>query len=176
MFKKKMKWMSVGLIAGALLLSACGDSLEDENVADSNESNVNAAEAGGSYSFEVDPADYEPIEAHKDLNQEPTPLKVERIADNEVNIEMTTQITDIEIAPGIEYKTWNFNGEVPGPLIVIQEDNWINFTIHNMDPAIPHSVDFHAVHTNPAIGYADVEPNETGTFRFQASSPGVFMY
>jgi nitrite reductase (NO-forming) len=45
-----------------------------------------------------------------------------------------------------------------------------------MDPAIPHSVDFHAVHTDPAIGFADVEPNESGTFRFQAGSPGVFMY
>ncbi|MGO4890692.1 multicopper oxidase domain-containing protein, partial [Anaerobacillus sp. MEB173] len=110
------------------------------------------------------------------LSQEPTPVKIERIGPNEVNIEMTAQVTDIEIAPGIVYNTWNFNGEAPGPLLVVQEGDWINFTLHNMDPAIPHSNDFHAVHTDPKTGYADVAPNETGTFRFQANYPGVFMY
>lgn len=179
MFKQKGRSLTVGLVASVLLLSACGESTENVNAdvdsdLDSKE-NVVAA-SGGSYSFEVEPSDYEAIEPHKDLNQEPVPVKMERIGENEVNIEMTSQITDIEIAPGIDYKTWNFNGEAPGPLLVVQEGDWINFTLHNMDPAIPHSVDFHAVHTDPVKGYADVQPNETGTFRFQASKPGVFMY
>ncbi|MHA6251769.1 multicopper oxidase domain-containing protein [Oceanobacillus sp. CAU 1775] len=173
--KKKMNLVAVGLVAGALLLSACGDTAENGKVNEENAS-ANAAAPNSSYSFEVDPVDYTPIEPHKDLNQEPVPVKMERVGENEVNIEMTTQITDIEIAPGIEYKTWNFNGEAPGPLLVVQEGDWINFTLHNLDPAIPHSMDFHAVHTDPTIGFADVKPNETGTFRFQASSPGVFMY
>lgn len=170
-----MNLVAVGLIAGTLLLSACGDSV-DNSSANEDKASANAAASNGSYSFEVDPVDYTPIEPHKDLNQEPVPVKMERVGENEVNIEMTTQITDIEIAPGIEYKTWNFNGEAPGPLLVVQEGDWINFTLHNLDPAIPHSMDFHAVHTDPTIGFADVKPNETGTFRFQASSPGVFMY
>jgi len=37
-------------------------------------------------------------------------------------------------------------------------------------------MDFHAVHTAPDKGFADVEPNEEGTFVYEASSPGVFMY
>lgn len=45
-----------------------------------------------------------------------------------------------------------------------------------MDPAIPHSIDLHAVHTNPAEDFADLEPNEKGAFSFPTSSPGVFMY
>ena len=170
-----MNLVAVGLIAGTLLLSACGESV-DNSSANEDKASANASAANSSYSFEVDPVDYTPIEPHKDLNQEPVPVKMERVGENEVNIEMTTQITDIEIAPGIEYKTWNFNGEAPGPLLVVQEGDWINFTLHNLDPAIPHSMDFHAVHTDPTIGFADVKPNETGTFRFQASSPGVFMY
>jgi nitrite reductase (NO-forming) len=177
---KKVIGLSLSALIALGLFAGCGtDDVEGEN-ADQNENDqVTASESGEenrTYSYDVDPADYEPIEPHKDLDQEPVPVKQERVSENEVNIEMTAQVTDIEIAPGIEYKTWNFNGEVPGPVLVVQEGDWLNFTLHNMDPAIPHSMDFHAVHTDPMTGYADVEPNESGTFRFQASNPGVFMY
>ena len=37
-------------------------------------------------------------------------------------------------------------------------------------------MDFHAVHTAPNKGFVDVKPHENGTFVYQASSPGVFMY
>src|SRR5690625_30502 len=175
------KAVSLGLgaiIVLVLLLAGCGTEGAVNENEDQNEGEQVTASDGEdrTYAYDADPMDYEPIEPHKDLDQEPVPVKQERIGENEVNIEMTAQITDIEIAPGIEYKTWNFNGEVPGPLLVVQEGDWINFTLHNMDPAIPHSMDFHAVHTDPMTGFADVEPNESGTFRFQASSPGVFMY
>ncbi|GAB3802790.1 multicopper oxidase domain-containing protein [Virgibacillus kimchii] len=177
---KKVVGLSVSALIALGLFAGCGTDGAEGESADQNEADqVAASEAGEenrSYSYDVDPVDYEPIEPHKDLDQEPIPVKQERIGENEVNIEMTAQITDIEIAPGIDYKTWNFNGEVPGPVLVVQEGDWINFTLHNMDPAIPHSMDFHAVHTDPMTGFADVEPNESGTFRFQASSPGVFMY
>ena len=92
----------------------------------------------------------EVIKPHQGLNQEPTPIKIERVGENEVNVEMTAQITDIEIAPGEFYKAWTFNGEVPGPLVVVEEGDVINFTLKNIDPAIPHSMDFHAVHTAPS--------------------------
>src|SRR5699024_5414650 len=94
----------------------------------------------------------------------------------DVYINMTAQITDIEIEDGHTYKAWTFNGEAPGPLVVVNEGDTIHFTLDNMDPSIPHSMDFHAVHTAPDKGYADVAPNEDGTFVYQASNPGVFMY
>ncbi|SEA40977.1 nitrite reductase (NO-forming) [Thalassobacillus cyri] len=118
----------------------------------------------------------EAIEPHQGLNQDPIPLKVERVGENEVNVEMTAQITDIEIEKGYFYKAWTFNGQAPGPVVVVEEGDMINFTLKNMDPAIPHSMDFHAVHTAPSKNFADVEPDETGTFRFPATKPGVFMY
>src|SRR5690625_1233754 len=117
----------------------------------------------------------EVIPAHEGLNQEPIPLEMERDG-KDVYIKMTTQITDIEIEPGNIYKAWTFNGEAPGPLIVVEEGDTLHFEIENIDPAIPNSIDLHAVHTNPDIGFADIEPNETGTFSFPTSSPGVFMY
>lgn len=45
-----------------------------------------------------------------------------------------------------------------------------------MDPSLPHSVDFHAVHASPSKDFADVMPNKSGTFTYPANNPGVFMY
>ena len=98
----------------------------------------------------------EVIKPHQDLNQEPVPIKIERVGENEVNV--TAQITDIKIAKGENYKAWTFNGEVPGPLVVVEEGDTINFTMKNMDPAIPHSMDFHAVKTAPSKNFINVEP------------------
>jgi nitrite reductase (NO-forming) len=118
----------------------------------------------------------EVIAPHKGLNQEPTPVKIERVGEHEVNVEMTAQITDIEIDKGKVYKAWTFNGEAPGPVIVVNQGDTIHFTLKNMDPAIPHSMDFHAVHAAPSKKFIDVMPNEEGTFTYPANYPGVFMY
>ncbi len=116
------------------------------------------------------------FEPHEGINQAPVPMVFERVGENEVNIEMTAQITDIEIDKETTYKAWTFNGEAPGPLIVVEEGDTINFTLKNMDPAVPHSMDFHAVHAAPDKKFIDVMPNEEGTFTYEASMPGVFMY
>jgi nitrite reductase (NO-forming) len=116
------------------------------------------------------------IETHKDLNQSPVPVKIERVGKNEVNVEMTSQITDIEISKGNMYKAWTFNGEAPGPVVVVNEGDTINFTLKNLDPTVPHSMDFHAVHAAPSKDFIDVMPNESGTFSYPANKPGVFMY
>ena len=152
-----------GLSLSALLLSACGANTQDSAVDNVSAETTEAAET-------------EVIKPHQDLNQEPVPIKIERVGENEVNVEMTAQITDIEIAKGENYKAWTFNGEVPGPLVVVEEGDTINFTMKNMDPAIPHSMDFHAVKTAPSKNFINVEPNESGTFTYKADSPGVFMY
>lgn len=113
---------------------------------------------------------------HEDLNQLPTPIKINRIGEHEVNVEMTAQITDIELSEGDVYKAWTFNGEAPGPVVVVNEGDKINFKLTNMDPSIPHSMDFHAVHAAPSEDFANIMPDETGSFTYPANNPGVFMY
>jgi nitrite reductase (NO-forming) len=161
------KVLAVGLsgIVVAVLLAGCGD-------ASVNTSKENSSVAATTVTEEV----AEVFGPHKDLNQEPVPLKVERVGEHEVNVEMTAQITDIEIAKGKMYKAWTFNGEAPGPLVVVNQGDTINFKLVNIDPAIPHSIDLHAVHTAPSKNFADIMPNEDGTFTYPANFPGVFMY
>ncbi|WP_374723495.1 multicopper oxidase domain-containing protein [Calidifontibacillus erzurumensis] len=150
------------LVSASLLLAACG----------SNEATQEVAPPPAP----SEQTETQVIAPHKDLNQEPVPLKIERVSENEVNIEMTAQITDIEIDKGKTYKAWTFNGQAPGPVVVVNEGDTINFTLKNMDPSIPHSMDFHAVHAAPSKKFIDVMPNESGTFTYKANKPGVFMY
>ena len=149
------------IVSSVLVLGACNAS----NV--SNEKQVVNAKLNTSSPI---------IEPHKNLNQKPIPLNIERVGEHEVNVEMTAQITDIEISKDNLYKAWTFNGEAPGPVIVVNEGDTINFTLKNIDPAIPHSMDFHAVHASPSKDFIDVMPNETGSFSYPANNPGVFMY
>lgn len=109
------------------------------------------------------------------LNQPPIEPIVKREG-NIVHIEMTSQVTNVEISKGVFYNAWTFNGTVPGPVLRVKEGDVINFTLKNIDPYIPHSMDFHAVHAAPSKKFIDVMPNEQGTFTYPANSPGVFMY
>lgn len=109
------------------------------------------------------------------VNQPPVDPVIVRKG-NVVNIEMTAQITDVEISKGIFYNAWTFNGTVPGPVLRVKEGDIINFTLKNIDPYIPHSIDLHAVHAAPSKKFIDVMPNEEGTFTYPANTPGVFMY
>lgn len=109
------------------------------------------------------------------INQPPVAPVVTR-EQNTVNIEMTAQITNVEISKGVFYNAWTFNGTVPGPVIRVKEGDVLSFTLKNLDPSIPHSMDFHAVHAAPNKKIIDVMPNESGTFTYPADTPGVFMY
>lgn len=159
---KGKKYALPVLVSASLFLAACGSNEVKQDVSPAPE--------------QTKAAETQVIAPHKDLNQAPTPLKVERVGEHEVNVEMTAQITDIEIDKGNIYKAWTFNGQAPGPVVVVNEGDTINFTLKNMDPSIPHSMDFHAVHAAPNKKFIDVMPNESGTFTYTASNPGVFMY
>ncbi|MEC0127596.1 multicopper oxidase domain-containing protein [Paenibacillus pabuli] len=95
---------------------------------------------------------------------------------SKVYIEMTAQVTDIEISAGVIYNAWTFNGTAPGPVLRVTEGDTLIFTLKNKDTRMHHSMDFHAVHASPSSKFVDVMPGEKGTFTYDTSSPGVFMY
>ncbi|MNH85461.1 Copper-containing nitrite reductase precursor [compost metagenome] len=109
------------------------------------------------------------------LNQTPVPPVITRKG-NEVTIEMTAQVTQVEISKGVPYEAWTFDGTVPGPVIRVKQGDQLHFTLKNIDPQMPHSMDLHAVHAAPNHKFIDVMPGHEGTFTYSADSPGVFMY
>jgi nitrite reductase (NO-forming) len=113
---------------------------------------------------------------HQHQNTKPHPLVFKRLNEHEVEVGMTAQITDIRVDKNRTYKAWTFNGQAPGPLVVVKEGDVIHFTLKNDDPSMPHSMDFHAVEAAPSQKFIDVMPGKEGTFTYKASYPGVFMY
>jgi len=93
-----------------------------------------------------------------------------------VKVHMTLKDMTVEIAPGVKYNTWAFDGHgAPGPVVHVREGQTVEMTLTN-GGAIPHSIDFHAARIAPNQAFKDVAPGESFTFRFKAGDPGVFMY
>jgi len=110
--------------------------------------------------------------AHKPTNALLPPIP----AGDLVKVHMTLKDMTVEIAPGVKYNTWAFDGHgAPGPVVHVREGQTVEMTLTN-GGAIPHSIDFHAARIAPNIAFKDVAPGESIKFRFTASDPGVFMY
>jgi nitrite reductase (NO-forming) len=94
-----------------------------------------------------------------------------------VKVNMVMKDKTVEIAPGVKYNVWAFDGDytAPGPIVHVREGQTVEFTLTN-GGSIPHSMDFHAARIAPDKAFKDVMPGESFTFRFKADDPGVFMY
>jgi nitrite reductase (NO-forming) len=93
-----------------------------------------------------------------------------------VRVDMTLKDMVVEIAPGVKYNTWAFDGHgAPGPIVHVREGQTVEMTLTN-GGAIRHSIDFHAARIAPNVAFKDVAPGESFTFRFVANDPGVYMY
>lgn len=87
---------------------------------------------------------------------------------------------EIEIAPGIFFPAWAFNGRVPGPAIRCTEGdhlriNFANFGTH------PHTMHFHGFHPAEMDGVdgqyrGAIAPGEAFTYEFDADPFGCHLY
>ncbi|HEY1387126.1 MAG TPA: multicopper oxidase domain-containing protein [Ktedonobacterales bacterium] len=94
---------------------------------------------------------------------------------NTVDVKLVAQETLISIGPGVAYKSWTFNGTVPGPILRVREGQTINFTLVN-NTGMTHSIDFHAAETPWNVNYQGVKAGQSFSFSWKASFPGIFMY
>jgi nitrite reductase (NO-forming) len=109
------------------------------------------------------------------LNQKPVPMKLVRNGHN-VTIDMTTEETDVQIANGITYHAWTFDGTVPGPVLYLQQGDHVTLNLKNLDPQMAHNIDLHALQAAPDKTFVAVPPNQTKTLHFDTLTPGVYMY
>ena len=111
-------------------------------------------------------------EAHKAYDATLPPAS----AGSLVKVHMTLKDMTVEVAPGVKYSTWSFDGHgAPGPVVHVREGQTVEMTLTN-GGAIPHSIDFHAARIAPDVAFKDVMPGKSFTFRFKANDPGVYMY
>jgi manganese oxidase len=87
---------------------------------------------------------------------------------------------EIEIAPGIFFPAWTYNGRVPGPSLRCTQGDHIRIHFVNAG-SHPHTMHFHGFHTAEMDGIAGVGPGEIGvgqtfTYEFDAEPFGCHLY
>lgn len=96
-----------------------------------------------------------------------------------VQVRMVIEEKLVEIDPG-GTKIWamTFNGSVPGPIIVVHQDDYVELTLVNPKTnSLVHNIDFHA--STGAMGGGEltqVGPGQEVVLRFKATKAGVFVY
>ena len=85
---------------------------------------------------------------------------------------------EIEIAPGVHFAAWTFNGQVPGPTLRAVEGERIRIHFTNVGDR-PHSMHFHGFHPaemDGAMLHQMVPPGGTFVYEFDAEPVGVHLY
>ena len=87
---------------------------------------------------------------------------------------------EIEIAPGIFFPAWTYNGRVPGPTIRCTEGDRVRIHFIN-EGTHPHTIHFHGIHPYemdgvPGAGPGMINPGEVFTYEFDAEPFGCHVY
>jgi len=111
-----------------------------------------------------------------EVNKRPLPVLPPLIGDGaEVDINLVASDATIEIANGVQYQAWTFNGTVPAPILHVREGQTVHVKFFN-NGMMQHSIDFHAAQIDSSVAYRSINPGEKLEFSFVAQVPGVFIY
>jgi FtsP/CotA-like multicopper oxidase with cupredoxin domain len=87
---------------------------------------------------------------------------------------------EIEIAPGIFFPAWTFNGRVPGPSLRATEGDHMRLTFTNVGTH-PHTMHFHGIHPSEmdgvtGVGRGEIEVGGSFVYEFDAEPFGCHLY
>jgi manganese oxidase len=85
---------------------------------------------------------------------------------------------EIEIAPGVHFPAWTYNGEVPGPTLRATEDDRLRIRFVNQG-SHPHTIHFHGWHPPEMDGSLpehQVVPGGEFLYEFDAEPAGLHLY
>ncbi|MER9201584.1 copper-containing nitrite reductase [Mesorhizobium sp. M0145] len=96
-----------------------------------------------------------------------------------VEFTMTIEEKPVVIdADGTTLNAMTYNGSIPGPLMVVHQDDYVELTLINPETnSLAHNIDFHAA--TGALGGGAltlINPGEQVTLRFKATRTGTFVY
>jgi len=85
---------------------------------------------------------------------------------------------EIEIAPGVFFPAWTYNGQVPGPTIRAREGDRVQVNFLNQG-SHPHSMHFHGWHPpemDGSLPEQQVMPGDRFVYEFDAEPAGLHLY
>ena len=92
--------------------------------------------------------------------------------------EITGEDKEIEIAPGIFFPAWTYNGRVPGPSLRVTEGDRVRIVFRN-NGSHRHSIHFHGIHSarmDGILGAGEIGSGEEFTYEFDAFPFGCHLY
>lgn len=89
--------------------------------------------------------------------------------------ELTAYDTEVEIARGIKFPGWTFNGTIPGPTLRCTEGDILRIKFANASTH-PHSVHMHGIHPTNMDGLEAIMPGDSFTYEFEAKPAGMQIY
>ena len=96
---------------------------------------------------------------------------------------MTIEEVQIQVAPDLKYQVFAFDGQVPGPLIHVQEGDDVTVHVTNLT-SLPHTIHWHGLHQEgswrsdgvPGVTQQPIEPGDTFTYHWKADRVGTLWY
>lgn len=86
---------------------------------------------------------------------------------------------EIEIAPGVIFPAWTYNGRIPGPSLRAKEGERLRIVFRNFG-SHPHSMHFHGIHSVRMDGVPGtpgmLNPGEEFIYEFDAAPFGCHLY
>ncbi len=83
---------------------------------------------------------------------------------------------EVEVAPGVFFAAWTYNGTVPGPVIRATEGDLLRIQFANAG-SHAHTIHFHGIHPAVMDGVFEVvDPGATFTYEFPARPYGMHLY
>ena len=95
--------------------------------------------------------------------------------------DMSFDIMEHELVPGVRFPVFAFNNQVTGPLFRVQENDWIKVNVTNNTEEM-HTIHWHGldvIYTMdgvPMVTQDPIHPGETFVYRFQARPAGTRFY
>ena len=111
-------------------------------------------------------------------SRSPTDIPSAPSPGDRVVIHLITEEKLGQLADGVTYDYWTFNGTVPGPLIRLRVNQTVEMHIINLsNSTMTHSIDSHAIlGTGGGSIYSQTPPGQESIFQFKALRVGLFMY
>ncbi len=83
---------------------------------------------------------------------------------------------EIEVAPGVFFSAWTYNGQVPGPTLRCAEGDRLRVLFKNAGTH-PHTIHFHGFHEARMDGVFElVYPGDEFVYEFDAQPAGLHLY
>lgn len=97
--------------------------------------------------------------------------------------DLTIDEVGITVAPGLNYKVFGFNQQVPGPLMHVREGDEVTVHVTN-NTSLPHTIHWHGMYQKnnwrndgvPGITQQPIEAGDTFTYKWKAEKPGTMWY